>query len=815
MATFLQDLRYGLRGLRQRPGFTLAAVLALALGLGANTAIFTVADAVVLSPLPYPEPERLVALWETNAAQGLDHERLSPVNFVDFHGLGQVFEDAAAWWNPELNLTDERGEPVRVTAIEASGNFFSVMGVEPRLGRGFAAGDPFSEGAPEVVISDRLWRGRYGSDEGLVGRAVNLDGRPFTVVGVMPPGFQFPGETDVWQRLEWNLANHSRYAHFMEAVGRLRPGVPVERARAELAALAGRLAAENTGSNKGWGVRAAPLQEEVVGSYGPALLVLVGAVGLLLLLACANVANLLLAQASAREREVAIRAALGAGRGRLLTQFLAESLLLALGGAALGLALAWAGLRLLVASRAVELPRLAELTLDGRMLAFGLGAALLTVLLFGLAPALQMVGGDLHAPLKEGGRGAGAGRSGRRTRSVLVVAEMALAVVLLVGAGLLARSFLRLLEEEPGFQPERVVTVDLQLPESLYDDWGRVGRFYDELVGRLAAHPALEKAGATGFLPLEPGWRIPYEIPGRPPAAPGEEPEAQYVTVSAGYFETLGVPLLAGRTFDRRDVAGSRQAVVINRELARRAWPDRAEGEAVGRILLSGTNGIGPLGRTLSQEPEYEVIGVVGDVKNAELGDAPEPAAYFVQSQFPYRNMNLVVRGRGTVAQLGAVVRAEVRRLDAGLALSEVRPLAAVLDQATAQSRFLLGLMGGFALLALVLAAVGIYGVLSYAVSRRRGEMGIRQALGASPGRVRRLVVGEGMLLATAGLALGAFAAAGLARFLAGLLHGVEPHDALAFTAAAALLLAVAFAACYLPARRASEVDPLEALRSE
>ena len=707
---------------------------------------------------------------------------------------------------------------MRVTAVEASGNFFSVMGVEPRLGRGFAAGKPFEPGAPEVVISHRLWSSRYGGDAAIVGKPVHLDGNPYEVAGVMPPGFQFPGETDVWQRLEWNLATHTRFAHFMAAVGRLRPGVTVEQARAELAALAARLAAEHAESNQDWGVRAEPLQADVVGSYGPALLVLTGAVGLLLLLACANVANLLLAQASAREREVAIRAALGASRGRLLTQFLAESLLLALGGAALGLGLAWAGLRLLVASRAVELPRLAELTVDGRLVAFGLGAALLTVLLFGLAPALQWAGGDLQAPLKEGGRGAGAGRSGRRTRSVLVVAEMALAVVLLVGAGLLARSFLRLLQEDPGFQPERVVTVDVQLPESLYGEWGRVGRFYDELVGRLAAHPALESAGATGFLPLDPGWRIPYGLPGRAPlsgAAGGVEPEAQYVTVSAGYFETLGVPLLAGRTFDRRDAAGSRQVVMVNQELARRIAADTGGRDPVGRVLLSRTGGIGPLGRPLSEQAEYEVIGVVGDVKNAALGDAPEPAVYFVQSQFPYRNMNLAVRGRGSVAQLAAVVRAEVRRLDPSLALSEARPLAAVLDDATAQSRFLLGLMGGFALLALVLAAVGIYGVLSYAVSRRRQEMGIRQALGASPGRVRRLVVAEGMLLAVAGLALGALAAAGLGRFLAGLLYGVEPHDVLSFAAAAVVLLAVAFAACYLPARRASAVDPLEALRAE
>ena len=816
MKTLLQDLRFAGRLLFRSPGFSLLVVLTLALGIGANLAIFSLVDAVVLSPLPYRQPDRLVAIWEAKVAEGLDHERIAPPNFVDYRKLEGVFEDAAAWWHPDVNLADSAGDPIRVTTVEATANLFSVLGVRPRLGPGFEIpgrlhGEKLHDEKLAIVISDRLWRERYGGDPRIVGKSLRLNGDLYTVAGVMAAGFHFPRETDVWQRLRWDFSERTRYAHFMEAVGRLRPGVSLEQAGADLTALSERLGKENPPSNEGWRARLVPLQTEITGAYGPALSVLMGAVGLLLLLACANVANLLLARASAREREVAIRAAFGAARGRLVRQLLTESLVLGACSAVLGLALAWVAVRLLVTAQPVDIPRLAEISFDGRVASFGLAVALLTVLLFGVIPALQLSRADLQSTLKEAERGAGAGPAARRTAGLLVVVEVALAMTLLVGGGLLIRSVFRLLQEEPGFVPERVLTANLVLPASLYGDWPRVSRFYGDLLERLGAHPGVTAAGTTSFLPLEPAWVVPYTVPDRPPETAGEDLRAQYITVGAGYFETLRIPLLAGRTFDRRDTADSPAVVVINREMARRAWPN---GEAVGKVIAAGTPGFGPLGQSLKEGRDYEVAGVVGDVKNKALENEAEPALYFVQTQFPYRNMNLVVRGQGAPELLATVMRDELKRLDAGLPLANVRTLDQVLDASTARSRFVMALLSGFALLALVLAAVGIYGVLSYDVSQRRKEIGVRLTLGASPGKVRRLVLGKGMLLASLGLVLGALSAFALCRLMASLLFGVSPSDRVTFAAAVAVILAISFAACYLPARRASEVDPIEALRA-
>jgi predicted permease len=815
MGSVIRDLVYGLRGLRRRPAMTLAAVLALALGLGANIAVFSLVEAVVLAPLPYADPERLVALWETNAAKQLDRERLSPVNFVDYRALGAVFADAAAWWRPEVNLADAAGEPLRVTAVETSSNLFSVVGVAPRLGHSFAFGGGALHGnAHEVVISDRLWRGRYGGDRRVLGRVVRLDGVLYTVVGVMPPGFLFPGETDVWQGLTWDLADHSRSAHFMEAVARLRAGVSPRRAGRELAALTRRLAAEHADTNQGWGVVAVPLRTEIAGSFGSALEVLLAAVGLLLVLACANVSALLLALAGGRAREVAVRSALGASRARLLRQFLTESLLLGLGGTAAGLALGWSGLRLFAAVRPAGLPAAPAAGLDLGTFGFGAAIALGAVLAFGLLPALQLSRPRMEAALQEAGRGSGAapGRARRRARAWLIVAEVALAEMLLIGAGLLARGFVHLARQQPGFRPEQAVAVNVELPYNLYDDWRKVSRFYGELVERVAAMPGVRAAGAASFLPLVPGWRIAYGLPGRPAPVSEQEPTVQYVTVTPGYFEAVGIPLLAGRTFDRRDVESSRPVVVVNRAFARRAWPGET---GAGKIVLSHAHGIGPLGRMLAKGGEFEVAGVVGDAKNNGLAGEVEPALYFVSTQFPYRNLEVVARGALAPGLLAAAIRSRVRQLDPSLATAEARPLAGIVAASTAQARLLMWLMNGFAGLALLLAMVGVYGVVAYTVSQRRGEMGVRLALGASPARLRRLVVGEGMRLAAVGIALGAAAALALSRLLAGLLYGVSAHDAVAFAAAPLLLAAVVLVACDLPARRAARVDPRQALAAE
>jgi putative ABC transport system permease protein len=785
-------------------------VLTLALGIGANLAIFSVVNSVLLSPLPYQQPDRLVSIWETKRSESLDHERVAPPNFVDYRELKSTFEDAAAWWHPDVNLADTAGDPVRVTTTEATSNLFSVLGVRPRLGPGFELPGKLHDERPAAVISDRLWKERYGGDPKIVGKSLRLNGDLYTVMGVMAAGFHFPEDTDVWQRLRWDFSERTRYAHFMEAVGRLRPGVTLQQAQADLTALTARLGKENPPSNKDWGARLVPLQTEIVGAYGPVLSVLMGAVVLLLLLACANVANLLLARASARERELAIRSALGAARGRLLRQVFTETLVLGACGAVLGSAFAWVTVRLLVTAKPVEIPRLAEVALGGRVIAFGLFVAVLAVLLFGAIPALQLSRADVQRALKEGGRGASAGPAARRTRGSLVVAEVTLATVLLVGAGLLVRSVVRLLHEDAGFVPGRVLTANVVLPPSLYQDWSRVSRFYSDLLEKLKAHPGITEAGATSFLPLDPAWVVGYKVPDRPPEAVGEDLRAQYVTISAGYLETLRIPLLAGRTFDRRDTADSPAVVVINREMARRTWP---HGEAVGKVISSGTPGFGPLAHAIKESRDYEVIGVVGDAKNNGLEKEVDPTLYFVQTQFPYRNMNLVVSGNRAPELLAAALRDELKSLDPGLPLAKLQTLDQVLAGATARSRFVMALLGGFALLALLLAAVGIYGVLSYDVSQRRREIGMRLTLGASPGELQRLVIGKGLLLAIVGLLLGTLSASALGRLMASLLFGVSPSDRLTFASAVAVILAVSLAACSLPARRASEVEPIDVLR--
>src|SRR4051795_3504972 len=476
MDTLLQDIRFGWRLLRRTPGFTASAVLALALGIGATTAIFSVLDRVVLRPLPYPDADRLAMVWEANDAKGLTHERLSPVNFVDYRGLSQVFDSAAAWWYPQLTLTETGREPLRVSAVETTPNLFSVIGIQPVLGAGFPEQPAYGERI--AVISHRLWRERFGSDPSIVGKSIALNGPEFTVVGVMPAGFQYPNDTDVWHRMTWDVAQHSRGAHFMESIVRLKPGVTVETANGELRALTKRLGAENPSTNGDYTARAIPLATEIVGFFRPALFALFGAAAFLLLITCTNVASLLLARATVREREVAVRAAIGASRGRLVRQFLTESVLLALIGTALGVAVALAAVKALIAATPVELPRLTAIGVDGRMLLFAIAVALTTAIAFGVVPAMLMARGDMQRPLKEAGRGGDAGGARRRARSMLVVAEIGLAVMLLVGAVLLARSFQRLVQQNPGFTPAHAVTARVELPYS-YSDWPKIVDFYD------------------------------------------------------------------------------------------------------------------------------------------------------------------------------------------------------------------------------------------------------------------------------------------------------------------------------------------------
>ena len=811
MDTLLQDIRFGLRQLRRTPGFTIAAVLALALGIGATTAIFSVLDRVVLRPLPYPDPDRLVTVWEVNDSKGLSHERISPVNFVDYRALSQVFEDAAAWWYPQLTLTETGHEPMRVNAIETTPNFFHVLGVQPALGPGFPLSPAY--GAPMMaVISHRLWRERFGGDPAIVGRSIALNGPLFIVVGVMPQGFQYPNDTDVWHRMTWDVAQHSRGAHFMESLFRLKPGMTPEAANGELRALTRRLGVENPSTNGEYSARAVPLATEIVGFFRPALFALFGAAGFLLVITCTNVASLLLARATVREREVAVRAAIGASRGRLVRQFLTESILLAALGAALGVAVAAASVRALVATTPVELPRLAGVGVDLRMLLFALAMAVATAVAFGVVPAALMARGDMNRPLKESGRGGDGGGARRRARSVLVAAEIGLAVMLLVGAALLARSFQRLVQQDPGFKPANAVTARVELPYS-YSDWTRIVDFYDRVLTSLRTEPGVAIAGASNFLPLEAAWRGPFFVQGRPQPRSGDEPQAQHQTVTEDYFRAIGVPLVKGRFFDPRDTASAPPVVIVNEALARRQWP--AE-DPIGKSLTSPISVVGPLGRSLLPPHSiFQVVGVVASVKNSTLVRDAEPAIFYTQRQFPFRGLDIVVQDPGDPAALVAVVRSSVQRLDPNLPIASARTLDRIVGEATDRPRALMMLMGVFAALALGLAALGIYSVLSYSVNQRRQELSVRMALGAQPRDVLWLVVRQGLWLAAIGGLAGTAGALAIGRAMSSLLYGVSAGDAAAFGTAIALAIVTTLVACLLPARRAAGLDPLEGLRAE
>jgi predicted permease len=806
-----RDVPYAVRSLRRTPSFTIAAVLALGLGTGSAAAVFSLLDGIVLRPLPYREPEQIVMLAEVNHAKNLEHEGLSPVNFVDYRGLTSVFEDAAGWWVPQIVLTDGVNDPVRVPTVETSRNLFRVLGVAPRIGPSFTGDTALTvNGNLEAVISDRLWRSRFNGDRAIVGKAVRLNGTDHLVVGVMPPGFDFPNGTDIWEGLNWQFAQHSRFAHFVGAIGRLRPGMTPDAANRELARLTTRLGQENPPSNQNWGVRAVRLDQEIAGVFRPGLFALFGASALLLLIACLNVANLLLARATARRREVAVRAAIGASRGRLVRLFFTESLVLAAMGAAVGLAVAVVSVKGLLAWSPIEIPRAEGIGVSAGVFAFAIVAAVVTAVLFGLVPALTMSRANLNEALGEGSKGSSGG--GGSMRGALVVAEVSLAVVLLCGAALLIRSVARLTRESTGVDATSVITTTVQLPDVAYRDWGRVARFYGSLGDALRGHANVTGVGVTDRLPLDPGWREPYGVPGVAAASREDAPEAQIVSVDDGYFAALRAPILAGRNFDARDDSASRPVVVVNETMAKRVWPGEP---AVGKQLLLPWATIGPLGQRLTHDTAHVVVGVVRDIKNTSLRDQAEPAIYYPQRQFPFRTMHIVVRGRGDVAPLRSVLREEIRRLDPGLPQPEIKTLERVLHTSIDPSRFVMLLMIVFAVLALTIAAVGIYGILSYTVSRRRREIGIRLALGAEPRTIRRMVVRQGLTMAVAGCVVGLVGAQAGAGLLAKFMYETRASDPLTLAAVVAAVIAVALVACAVPGWRASGEDPTQALRAE
>jgi len=795
MDTLLQDLRFGLRLLLRQPAFTLLVVLTLALGIGANTAIFSVVNGVLLRPLPFPWPERLVMVWGHHADIG--QETASLPDYLDWREGAPALEHLEAGSSTFFNLTGQ-GEPERIVGARTTAGFFQALRVPAALGRTFEPGEDRQGNNRVVVLSHGFWKRHLGASPEVLGRTLTLDGLPHTIIGVAPEHFRFLWNAELWAPLTVD-AQLGRRSDFLSVIGRLAPGATVEQAQAELTAVASRLAQQYPDTNARWTAKVVPLHEELVGEARPALLVFMGAVGLVLLIACANVANLMLARSSRRQRELAVRAALGASRGRLIQQMLTESVLMALLGGLLGLLLAVWGIDGLRMAQLSLLPGHSEIGIDGWVLGFTLGLSLATGVLFGLAPALNLPGRDLDGTLRAGARGLTGSMSLRHLRGWLVLGEVALALVLLVGAALLLRSFDRLQRVDTGFTPEGLLTLRVILPQTKYPEDPQLTAFYQQLTDRVSAVPGVESSGLTNALPLggAPAWS--FGIEGETPAANAVQ-DAEAFSVSPDYFRTMAIPLHAGRLFEPQDGPTAQRVVLINQTLARRYWPGR---EPLGsRVTVDGTTWA-------------TVVGVVGDVRADSIQKEPYPQLYFPFTQMPRRAMFLTVRAAGEPMSLVGSLRREVTALDPDLPLSDVLTMEQRLGSAVAQPRVNVLLLGGFAVVALLLAGIGIYGVISQMVAQRTREIGIRMALGAKPGDVLRLMIQQGMTPALVGIALGLVAAWVGSSLLASLLYGVSAKDPLSFLLVPVFLISVALFAAWLPARRAARVDPTEALRQE
>lgn len=810
MNTLLYDIRYGLRMLLKSPGFTAVAVFSLALGIGANTAVFSVINATLLKSLPYVEPDRIVLVWGESPATGGTRNQVSATDVADLRARNHVFEDVATYasYRPVLAVG---GEPERIAGAQVGDGFFEIMKGRPLLGRTFTAEEQ-EEGKDYVaVLSYGLWQRRFAGDRNVIGQTVKLSGRPYTIVGVMSADFQslpaglLDAPAEFYRPVAEAPNEKERSSRHLRAIARLKPGVTLAAAQTEINVIARQLEQAHPESNAGRQVRLVSLKEDLVSPIRPALLMLFGAVACLLLIACANVGNLLLARSLARHKEIAIRAALGAGRGRLVRQFLTESVLLAIAGGALGLVLAVWGTTLIEATAARLFPVLGSIALDGRVLAFTAAVSLLTGIVFGCAPAFRASRTDLSETLNDGGRTPGAGSTRSSLRSALVVLEVALAMVLLIGAGLLIKSVMRLQAVDPGFKSERLVTMDVWLPGAKYPkapDWEA---FYGRLLQRLEALPGVETAGLTSVLPVSANFdQRGIEIEGQPRPA-GENPDVDNYVTTPGYIRAMSIPLLRGRALTARDTAETPFAVLISEAMARKFWPGE---DAIGKRLRFFSPD------SAEQRPWRAVVGVVGDVKQYGLDTPGTTALYVPFPQMPNSAMTLVVRTRTDADAMVAAVRREIRALDPEQAVFNVATMEQLVSDSTSLRRFSMFLLGLFASLALILAAVGIYGVLAQSVVQRTHEIGIRMAMGAQTRDVLKLIVRHGLALTVLGIFLGLAGAFGLTRLMANLLFGVGASDPATFGAIALLLLVVAFAACYLPGRRAAKLDPIKALGS-
>jgi len=811
--TVWQDTRYAARQLLLNPGFTVVITLTLALSIGANSAIFSVIDAVLLKSLPYPEADRLMRVFLSNDA--FPQFPLNPWDFHDFRTRNTSFESLAAYTRGDLQLSGS-GDPVRLNGFEVTSGYFHVLGLKPRLGREFDEKAEIPGNGLQVILSDGLWRTRFGADPNVIGRKITLDLQPYTVIGVMPPGTEHPGNdyhslpfgdsVDVWSPFPFEGDPGRRGSHYLDGIGRLKPGVQPEQAKSEMNAIMAQLGREHDG-DIGWSVLVIPLSREVVGANRTMLLVLLGAVGMVLLIACANAANLLLARAASRQREIAVRLALGAPRSRLIRQMLTESLLIALLSGTLGVLLALEGVRALVALLPEGFPRASEIHVNAPVFFFTFLISMATGILFGLAPAMQASRADPRQGLHESGRSAtGSGRQ-RRLRSLLVISEVTLACVLLIGAGLMLRSFLNLLHLDPGFRQDHVLTASLSLPESRYKSDTVVTSFYNQLVAGIAAVPGVQRVGIGSDLPWT-GYdenASGFTIEGKRPPLHSDF-HSRFHWASQDYFRALGIPLIHGRFFApaETDFKEAPLVLIVNRALAQRYWPGE---DVIGKRITFADN----------PKPKdwMTIVGEVGDVKDKPSSSEAEPAFWWPPRQRMDPDISLVVRTNADPQSLVGSVREQVRRLDPSLAVANVRLMDQIADAGIATPRFAFFLVGLFAALAIILAAIGTYGVISYSVSQRIPEFGLRLALGAPPRGLLRLVLVQAAHLAIAGTALGVIVALTLARVMRSLIYNVSPADPLTFAAVGLMVMGIALLACWLPARRATKANPMVALRAE
>jgi len=799
MDSLIKDIRFGFRSLSKRPGFTAIALIALALGIGANTAIFSLVNAVVLRPLPFPEPDRLVWVWG-NIRNGGNRASVSPLDFLDYREQNKTLENLAATMQLPVNVTGN-GDPERLNASAVTGNYFQTFGVTPVLGRGFTLENEKTGQDHVTVLSHDFWQRRFGGDPGIINKTIVLNGKATQVLGVMGRDVNLPQAAELWVPLTFDDPEMKmRKAHFLRPIGRMKPGVSLTQAQADLDLIAAQLEKQYPDSNTGWNTRLVSLREQLLGGSRTFVLILFGAVGLVLLIACANVANLLLVRAASRQKEIALRTALGASRPRIMRQMITESILLAIMGGALGALLARFGVDLLVSFSQNTLPPTVTVGVDATVLLFTFLISLATGLLFGLAPAFRTLQVNLIESLKEGVRGAGESGLRNRTRNVLVVVESAIAVMLLIGAGLLVRSLIALQGVDPGFDANNVLTMRLDLARNKYDTPEKTANFLTELQTRVGSLPGVETVGVISELPLSGQLNdLPFTVEGRPAVTIDQAFGADFRRVNQNYFSALRIPFLRGRNFTEQELRQEEKPIIVSQQLVAQVFPNE---DPLGKRLISAIG-----------DTRHEIIGVVGDIRHNSLGSPPVPTMYFPTIETPFTN--LAIRTKSDPLSVAAGVRKEIQAIDPDQPVAAVRPMASWVEQSVAAQRYSTMVLGLFAMLAVVLAATGIYGVMSYTVAQRTHEIGVRMALGARQHDVLKLVVRQGMMLAVIGVALGLIGAFALTRVMSTLLFQVTAKDPVTFVVVAVLLMAVAFVACFVPALRATKVDPLVALRYE